>query len=48
MVDIGDDLKMSLIEEYANEKPPSNGEIYRKIHQYANDGNLHRELQWKA
>lgn len=48
MVDIGDDLKTSLIEEYANEKPPSDGEIYRKIRQYANDGNLHGELRWKA
>ncbi|KAA8652798.1 hypothetical protein EYZ11_011222 [Aspergillus tanneri] len=45
---IGDDLKTSLIEEYSNEKPPSDGEIYRKIRQYAGDGNLHGELRWKA
>ncbi|EER43197.1 conserved hypothetical protein [Histoplasma capsulatum H143] len=46
--DIGDDLKTSLIDEYSNEKPPSDGEIYRRIRQYANDGNLHGELRWKA
>ncbi|QSS63937.1 hypothetical protein I7I51_00998 [Histoplasma capsulatum] len=46
--DIGDDLKTSLIEEYSNEMPPSDGEIYRRIRQYANDGNLHGELRWKA
>lgn len=46
--DIGDDLKTTLIEEYSNEKPPSDGEIYRKIRQYASDGNLHGELRWKA
>ncbi|EDN06477.1 predicted protein [Histoplasma mississippiense (nom. inval.)] len=46
--DIGDDLKTSLIEEYSNEKPPSDGEIYRRIRQYVNDGNLHGELRWKA
>ncbi|PGG99690.1 hypothetical protein AJ80_09304 [Polytolypa hystricis UAMH7299] len=46
--DLGEDLKTTLIEEYSNEKPPSDGEIYRKIRQYANDGNLHGELRWKA
>ncbi|OJD23472.1 hypothetical protein ACJ73_05169 [Blastomyces percursus] len=46
--DIGEDLKTPLIDEYSNEKPPSDEEIYRRIRQYASDGNLHGELRWKA
>ncbi|TQB67547.1 hypothetical protein MPDQ_005277, partial [Monascus purpureus] len=46
--DIGDDLQTTLIEEYSNEKPPSDGEIYHKIRQYASDGNPHGELRWRA
>ncbi|KAJ5084904.1 hypothetical protein NUU61_009483 [Penicillium alfredii] len=40
-----EDLKTSLIEEYSNKKPSSDGEIYRKIRQYISDGNLHGELR---
>ncbi|KAJ6112292.1 hypothetical protein N7523_002114 [Penicillium sp. IBT 18751x] len=32
--DIGAELKTSLVEEYANERKPTDGEIYRKIRQY--------------
>ncbi|KUL81736.1 hypothetical protein ZTR_09842 [Talaromyces verruculosus] len=46
--DVGEELRTSLIEEYANKKPPSDGEIYRKIRQYASDGNVHGELRWRA
>lgn len=45
---MGTELKTTLVEEYSNEKPPSDGEIYRKIRQYASDGNLYGELRWKA
>lgn len=34
MADIGTALKSSLVEEYANERKPTDGEIYRKIRQY--------------
>lgn len=36
-IDIGDDLRTSLVEEYANQKKPTDGEIYRKIRQYEGD-----------
>jgi hypothetical protein len=48
LIDIGEDLKTTLINEYSDKKPPTDGEIYRKIRQYASDGNLHSELRWKA
>lgn len=35
--DIGEELRTSLVEEYANEKKPTDGEIYRKIRQYEGD-----------
>lgn len=34
MADIGTALKTSLVEEYANKRKPTDGEIYRKIRQY--------------
>lgn len=34
VLDIGVELKTSLVEEYANERKPTDGEIYRKIRQY--------------
>ncbi|KAJ5982692.1 hypothetical protein N7451_012792 [Penicillium sp. IBT 35674x] len=37
MDDIGDDLRTTLVEEYANQKKPTDGEIYRKIRQYEGD-----------
>ncbi|KAJ6018563.1 hypothetical protein N7522_002027 [Penicillium canescens] len=35
--DIGAELRASLVEEYANERKPTDGEIYRKIRQYEGD-----------
>ncbi|CAG7925989.1 unnamed protein product [Penicillium olsonii] len=35
--DIGAQLRTSLVEEYANERKPTDGEIYRKIRQYEGD-----------
>ncbi|OQE71137.1 hypothetical protein PENNAL_c0111G05900 [Penicillium nalgiovense] len=35
--DIGAELRTSLVEEYANERKPTDGEIYRKIRQYEGD-----------
>lgn len=46
MVDISKDLKTSLIEEYSNEKPPTDGEIYRKVRQYKSDGNRVLRQKW--
>ena len=37
MVDIGAELRTSLVEEYTNERKPTDGEIYRKIRQYEGD-----------
>lgn len=31
MVDIGAELRTSLVEKYANERKPTDGEIYRKM-----------------
>lgn len=32
--DIGEELRTFLVEEYANQKKPTDGDIYRKIRQY--------------
>ncbi|KAH1970748.1 hypothetical protein KXW55_006869, partial [Aspergillus fumigatus] len=37
--DISDELRTSLLEEYSNEKPPSDGEVYWKIRQYDSEHN---------
>ncbi|KAG2016787.1 hypothetical protein GB937_005988 [Aspergillus fischeri] len=37
--EIGEELRTSLVEEYANQKKPTDGEIYRKIQQYEGEGN---------
>ncbi|KAJ5461024.1 uncharacterized protein N7458_002576 [Penicillium daleae] len=44
--DISEDLETSLIEEYANEKQPTDGEIYRKVRQYESDGNRVLRQKW--
>ncbi|KAJ5917587.1 hypothetical protein N7466_011141 [Penicillium verhagenii] len=44
----GSDLQTTLIDEYSNEKVPSDGEIYRKVRQYRNDANAHFENRWLA
>jgi hypothetical protein len=44
--DISDELKVTLKEEYSNEKQPSDGEIYCKIWQYREQGNTRFEKRW--
>lgn len=42
--DIGEELRMSLVKEYVNQKKPTDGEIYRKIRQYEGEcGEAFRE-----
>ncbi|KAH7108866.1 hypothetical protein B0J11DRAFT_602052 [Dendryphion nanum] len=42
------ELTATLVEEYANEKKPSDGEIYWKIRQYEQERNLCFKNRWKA
>ncbi|KAL4755928.1 DUF3723 domain-containing protein [Aspergillus foveolatus] len=44
--DIGEELRASLLEEYANQKKPTDGEIYRKIRQYEGEGNEAFRERW--
>ncbi|KAJ5117538.1 hypothetical protein N7448_011170 [Penicillium atrosanguineum] len=46
--DISHDLQNTLIDEYANEKVPSDGEIYRKLRQYENEHNAPFQKRWWA
>jgi hypothetical protein len=46
--DISQELRSALIDEYANEKQPSDGEIYRKIRQYQREHNAAFEKRWWA
>ncbi|CAI7613149.1 unnamed protein product [Penicillium pancosmium] len=46
--DISLDLKNALVDEYANEKDPSDGEIYRKLRQYQNEYNAPFQKRWWA
>lgn len=46
LIDISKDLRTSLIEEYSNEKKPTDGEIYRKIRQYESDRNRVLRQKW--
>ncbi|KAF1948546.1 hypothetical protein CC80DRAFT_556252 [Byssothecium circinans] len=41
-------LETTLVEEYSNEKKPSDGEIYCKIRQYEQERNLCFKNRWKA
>ena len=45
-VDIGEELRTSLVEEYANQKKPTDGEIYRKIRQYEGEDNEAFRERW--
>ncbi|CAG8416235.1 unnamed protein product [Penicillium salamii] len=45
-IDIGADLKCSLIEEYSNENVPSDGEIYWKIRQYESENDEKSRQRW--
>ncbi|RDH30832.1 hypothetical protein BDQ94DRAFT_180863 [Aspergillus welwitschiae] len=44
--DIGEELRTSLIEEYANQKKPTDGQIYRKIRQYEGEDNESFRQRW--
>ncbi|GFG10588.1 hypothetical protein IFM5058_05002 [Aspergillus udagawae] len=44
--DISQDLQNALVDEYANEKPPTDGEIYRKIRQYQHESNALFQNRW--
>lgn len=48
MLDLDNELKADLIEEYANEEPPSDGEIYCKIRQHQKERDLYSENRWWA
>ncbi|KAJ5369939.1 uncharacterized protein N7496_006031 [Penicillium cataractarum] len=43
-----DGLQTSLVDEYSNERVPSDGEIYVKVRQYRNEANVHFENRWLA
>ncbi|KAL4732984.1 hypothetical protein BDV11DRAFT_200976 [Aspergillus similis] len=40
------ELKTSLLEEYLNEKPPTDGQIYCKIRQYESEHNARFRKRW--
>ncbi|KAL2812033.1 hypothetical protein BDW59DRAFT_155380 [Aspergillus cavernicola] len=44
--DIGGELRTSLVEEYANQKKPTDGQIYRKIRQYEGEANEAFRERW--
>ncbi|OQD76719.1 hypothetical protein PENANT_c125G11294 [Penicillium antarcticum] len=46
--DISPDLQTSLVDEYSNERVPSDGEIYLKVRQYRYEANSHFENRWLA
>ncbi|OJD11086.1 hypothetical protein AJ78_08071 [Emergomyces pasteurianus Ep9510] len=46
--DVGEELRISLLEEYANQKKPTDGEIYRKIRQYEEEQNEPFRQRWLA
>ena len=46
--DISHQVQQFLIEEYSNEAPRTDGEIYRKIRQYYFQRNLSFEMRWWA
>ncbi|KAL5333673.1 hypothetical protein BJX70DRAFT_48849 [Aspergillus crustosus] len=44
--DISPDLRTTLVDEYANEKAPTDGEVYRKIRQYQHESNALFQNRW--
>lgn len=44
--DISEELRTTLVEEYANQKAPTDGEIYRKIRQYEGEQNEPFRERW--
>lgn len=45
-LDIDEELQSALVEEYSNERKPTDGEIYRKIRQYEGEGNEAFRERW--
>ncbi|KAL2814182.1 hypothetical protein BJX63DRAFT_205873 [Aspergillus granulosus] len=45
-VDLGEELRTSPLEEYANQKKPTDGDIYHKIRQYEGEGNEAFRERW--
>ncbi|KAJ6070728.1 hypothetical protein N7467_012047 [Penicillium canescens] len=43
---IGKDLRQSLVEEYSNEKAPTDGEIYWRVRQYEAEQNENSRQRW--
>ncbi|OJD10549.1 hypothetical protein ACJ73_09760, partial [Blastomyces percursus] len=41
-------LQASIVDEYSNEKPPSDGEVYWKVRQYQYEANSRFEERWKS
>ena len=46
--DISPGLQATLIDEYSNEKTPSDGEVYRKVRQYEHEANAQFKKRWMA
>jgi hypothetical protein len=46
--DISSDLQAALVDEYLNERVPSDGEVYLKVRQYQYEGNARFEERWMA
>jgi hypothetical protein len=46
--DISSDLQAALVDEYSNERVPSDGEVYLKVRQYQYEGNARFEERWMA
>lgn len=46
--DISPGLQATLIDEYSNEKAPSDGEVYRKVRQYEYEANPYFKKRWMA
>jgi hypothetical protein len=44
--DIDRELRAALVEEYSNQKKPTDGEVYRKIRQYEGEGNEAFRERW--
>jgi hypothetical protein len=47
-IDISSNLQAALVDEYSNEKVPSDGEVYLKVRQYQQEGNARFEERWMA
>ena len=46
--DISSELQTALVDEYSNERTPTDGEVYWKVRQYQYEANAHFEERWMA